>query len=102
VSRRALNITTQEELKTKRKCKDEYIALLASHTALQERINSIEYSIETRSTHQVRHIDIRTIATDRHQQKKRKKIQKNTTGKHESPINGIQGREDVIKIYCET
>jgi len=74
------NATTQEELKTKRKCKDEYTALLASHTALQERINSIEYSIETRSTHQTRHIDIRTIATDRHQQKKKeKKIQQEST-----------------------
>jgi len=69
--------------------------LLASHTALQERINSIEYSIETMSTHQVRHIDIMTIATDRHQQK-------NTTGKHESPINGVQRRADVIKIYYKT
>jgi len=49
----------------------------------QERINSIEYSIETRSTHQVRHIDIMTIATDRHQQK-------NTTGKHESAFNIYQ------------
>jgi len=39
------NTTTQEELKTKRKCKNEYTALLASHTALQERINSTGYSI---------------------------------------------------------
>jgi len=44
-------------------------ALLASRTALQERINSIEYRLETRFTHQVHHIDIMTIATDRHQQK---------------------------------
>ena len=39
------NITTQEELKTKRRCKNEYTALLASNTSLQERINSIEYNI---------------------------------------------------------
>ena len=64
------NITTQKELKNKWKRKNKYTALLASHTALQERINSIEYRIETRTTHQVRHIDIMTIATDRHQQKK--------------------------------
>jgi len=87
------NITTQKELKKKWKRKNKYTALLASRTALQERINSIEYSIET--THQVRHIDIMTIATDWHQQK-------NTTGKHESPINGVQGRVDVIKIYYKT
>jgi len=89
------NVTTQEELKTKRKYKNEYTALLASHTALQERINSIEYSIETRSTHQARHVDIIAIATDRHQQK-------NTIEKHESPINVSQGRADVVKIYYNT
>jgi len=39
------NTTTQEELKTKRKCKNQYTALLASNTSLQERINSIEHNI---------------------------------------------------------
>jgi len=87
--------TTKKELKTKRKCKNKYAALLASNTALQERINNIEYSIETRSTHQVRHIDIIAIATDRHQQK-------NTTEKHDSPTNDAQGRADIVKIYYKT
>jgi len=39
------NTTTQEKLKTKRKCKNEYTALPASNTALQELINIIKYSI---------------------------------------------------------
>jgi len=47
--------TTQEELKTKRKCKNQYTALLASNTALQERINSIEYSI-WKGGRRIRHI----------------------------------------------
>ena len=47
--------TTQEKLKTKRKCKNQYTALLASNTALQERINSIEYSI-WKGGRRIRHI----------------------------------------------
>jgi len=32
----------------------------------------------------------------------KKKRKKNTTGKHESPINSVQGRADVMKIYYKT